>query len=84
MTRTIVYIDGFNLYYRSLKPLGHKWMNIQALASAVLPDSNQIAAVKYYTARVSGRLDPGAPARQHAYLRAFDSLPLVSFTTAIS
>jgi hypothetical protein len=53
-------------------------MNIHALSSAVLPASNQITAVKYYTARVSGRLDPGAPARQHAYLRALESLPHVS------
>jgi uncharacterized LabA/DUF88 family protein len=78
MTRTIVYIDGFNLYYRALGPLGHKWMNIHALSSAVLPAPNQITAVKYYTARVSGRLDPRNPARQHAYLRALESLPLVS------
>src|SRR5258707_2078982 len=78
MTRTIVYIDGFNLYYRVLRPLGHKWMNIHALSMAVLPASNQITAVKYYTARISGRLDPGAPARQHAYLKALESLPLVS------
>ena len=78
MTRTIDYIDGFNLYYRALKPLGHKWMNIDALSEAVLPASNRIAAIKYYTARVSGRTDPGAPARQHAYLRALESLPRVT------
>lgn len=78
MKRTIVYIDGFNLYYRALKPLGHRWMNIAALAAAVLPDSNQITAINYYTARVSGRVDQAAPARQHAYLRALGSLPLVA------
>jgi hypothetical protein len=78
MKRTIIYIDGFNLYYRALKPLGHKWMNIAALAAAVLPESNKITAINYYTARVSGRVDPAAPARQHAYLRALGSLPLVA------
>lgn len=78
MTRTIVYIDGFNLYYRALKPLDHKWMNVEALSKAVLPASNQITAINYYTARVSGRTDPGAPARQHAYLRALGSLPRVT------
>jgi hypothetical protein len=55
MARTIVYIDGFNLYYRALKPLGHRWMNIAALSEAVLPASSKITAIKYYTARVSGR-----------------------------
>src|ERR1700732_1433341 len=78
MKRTIVYIDGFNLYYRALKPLGHKWMNIAALSEAVLPASNQITAINYYTPRVSGRVDPTAPARQHAYLRALGSLPHVA------
>ncbi len=66
------------MYYRALKPIGHKWMNIDALSEAVLPASNRITAIKYYTARVSGRIDPGAPARQHAYLRALESLPRVT------
>src|SRR5271157_3002411 len=78
MARTIVYIDGFNLYYRALKPLGHKWMNLDALSQAVLPASRRITAIKYYTARISGRTDLGAPARQHAYLRALESLPRVT------
>lgn len=78
MARTLVYIDGFNLYYRALKGTAHKWLNIDALAQAVLPTANQVVGIKYYTARVSGRTDPTAPARQHAYLRALESLPLVS------
>jgi uncharacterized LabA/DUF88 family protein len=77
MSRTIVYIDGFNLYYRAARPLGHKWLNVAALAEAALPSTSKIVAVNYYTARVSGRVDPTAPARQHAYLRALESLPLV-------
>jgi NYN domain len=76
--RTIVYIDGFNLYYRALKGTPHRWLDIEALSAAVLPASHQIEAVKYYTAHVSGRTDPGAPARQHAYLRALATLPKVS------
>jgi hypothetical protein len=78
MIKTIVYIDGFNLYYRALKGTAHKWLNIVALAQAVLPEECSLAAIKYYTARVSGRTDRKAPARQHAYLRAIGSLPLVS------
>lgn len=76
--RTIVYIDGFNLYYRALKGTPHKWLDIEALSGAVLPAGHRIEAVKYYTARVSGRVDPGAPARQHAYLQALGTLPKVS------
>jgi hypothetical protein len=78
MSRTIVYIDALNLYYRALKRTAHKWLDLDALARAVLPASYQIIAINYYTANVSGRTDPGAPIRQHAYLRALKSLPLVT------
>ena len=80
MARTIVYIDGFNLYYRACRPSGHKWLDIAALSTAVLPPSAQITRINYYTARVSGRVDPTAPARQQVYLRALESLPLVKIT----
>jgi hypothetical protein len=56
--RTIVYIDGFNLYYyRLLKPEPKlRWLDLCALCQRVLRPENQIVKVKYYTARVSGRL----------------------------
>lgn len=75
--RTIVYIDGFNLYYRALQGTKHKWLDIAALSAAVLPENCKIEAICYYTARVSGRLDIDAPKRQHAYLRAIATLPNV-------
>ena len=78
MTRTIVYIDGFNLYYRALKGTSHKWLNIAAMSAAALPSNCQIEAINYYTAHISGRVDPGAPRRQHAYLRAIATLPNVA------
>lgn len=75
MARTIVYLDGFNLYYRALKGTAHKWLDVVAMSRATLPANAQVERVNYYTARISGRLDPTAPARQHAYLRALDTLP---------
>jgi uncharacterized LabA/DUF88 family protein len=75
--RTIVYIDGFNLYYRALKGTAHKWLDLEKLSTAVLP-GYQIDRINYYTARVSGRVDPQAPSRQHAYLRALETLPKVT------
>lgn len=80
MTRTIVYIDGFNLYYRALKGTPHKWLNLAALSAAVLPATSEIVGINYYTARVSGRTDPTAPARQQVYLRALGCLPGVKIT----
>ena len=78
VSRTIVYIDGFNLYYRALRGTSHRWLDIAALSAAALPSSSRIERVNYYTARISGRTDPTAPARQHAYLRALQNLPLVA------
>jgi hypothetical protein len=78
MARTIVYIDGFNLYYRALKGTAHKWLDIAAMSAACLPTGYQIQAINYYTAHISGRLDPTAPARQKTYLRALETLPKVA------
>ena len=76
--RTIVYIDGFNLYFRMLKDSpSRKWLNLKALCEAVLSSQNKVVAVKYYTARVSGRLDPDAPRRQKQYLDALRTVPEV-------
>lgn len=43
----------------------------------VLPAGHQIEKLKYFTARVSGAVDPGAPARQQQYLSALKTLPEV-------
>jgi hypothetical protein len=78
VTRTIVYIDGFNLYYRALKGTSHKWLDIAAMSQAALPADCRIEAINYYTAHISGRVDPTSPKRQHAYLRAIATLPKVT------
>jgi len=54
--RTIVYIDGFNLYYRALKGSRFKWLDLGALFQRVLSEKNQIVGIKYFTAKVSRRL----------------------------
>jgi hypothetical protein len=73
--RTIVYIDGFNLYYRLLRERPHlKWVNPLDLARGVLPKNN-IIKIRYFTARVSGRVDPDAPHRQQLYLDALATVP---------
>lgn len=69
--RTFVYVDGFNLYYRLLEKRPHlKWVDPKQLAERILSNQNRIVRVRYYTARVSGRVDPTAPARQQVYLDA--------------
>ncbi len=77
--RTIVYVDAFNLYFRLLekRPL-LKWLNIKKLAETLLNSTNRIVGVKYYSARVSGRIDTEAPARQQIYLDALGTVPEIS------
>ena len=69
--RTIVYVDGFNFYYGALKGTKWKWLDIPALFRAALSPQNEIAKVKYFTAKVQPTLaDPDVSARQEIYLRA--------------
>jgi NYN domain len=77
--RTNVYIDGFNLYYRLLKDNPRlKWLDLKALAKGLLQPQNRIQSVRYYTARISGRFDPSAPARQQVYLDALQTIPEIT------
>lgn len=77
--RTIIYVDGFNLYYRMLQRRPElKWLSIKRLAEKILKRSNRVVGVRYYIARVSGRTDPGAPARQQIYLDALATAPEIS------
>ena len=77
--RTIIYIDGFNLYYRLLrKKPDLKWLNLNALSKNILDTENDIIEVKYYTARVTGRVNPDTPRKQQIYLKALSTDPSVS------
>jgi len=72
--KTIVYIDGFNLYY-AIRSLGFKWLNLFKLSQTLLPKTHSIDLIKYYTAHVSGAADPDQPRRQHIYLSALKTVP---------
>ena len=74
--RTIVYIDGFNLYYGLLRFTCFKWLDVVAFADALLPhpELHDIASVKYFTARVNyDPLEPMARMRQEIYLSALSA-----------
>ena len=72
--RTRVYVDGFNLYYGALKGTPFKWLDPVELSRQLLPKECTVDRLRYFTARVSGVSDSGAPARQHAYLQALGTL----------
>jgi 6-hydroxy-3-succinoylpyridine 3-monooxygenase len=71
-SRTIVYIDGFNLYYGVLAQSSYRWLDLDLLAHRLRP-AEIIHKVKYFTAMVSG------PTRtnQEAYLKALSTKPRV-------
>lgn len=75
--RARVYVDGFNLYYRVLRGTPFKWLDPVRLATLLLPRDWTIYQLRYFTARVSRRLDPRASARQQVYLKAPATLPEV-------
>ena len=54
--RTNIYIDGFNLYYGSLKDTPYKWLDLKALFSRILNPDHTILAIKLYTAKVAASL----------------------------
>lgn len=66
--RTIVYIDGFNLFYGILKGSRYKWLDLKLLSEKLLPKHAEIVGINYYTAMVKG--SPGKLVKQEAYIRA--------------
>jgi 6-hydroxy-3-succinoylpyridine 3-monooxygenase len=70
--RSIVYIDGFNLYYGAIKGTQYKWLNLEDYFTR-LRQSDSIQRIYYFSALVTGP----SLANQQAYLRALATLPLV-------
>ena len=74
--RTIVYVDGFNLYYGCLKDSAERWLDVGALCERMLSSDSEIVGIEYFTARVKGRPgNPHAGQRQQTYFRALATVP---------
>lgn len=72
-----MYVDGFNLYYGSLKGRPYKWLNLEKMCELLLRRFD-VQRIRYFTALVKERPDNlHAPVRQQAYLRALGTLPSV-------
>jgi 6-hydroxy-3-succinoylpyridine 3-monooxygenase len=70
--RTIVYIDGFNLYYGALKSTSYKWLNLERYFRLLRPN-DELQKIRYFTAKIIG----SHAANQGAYWSALETLPLV-------
>jgi uncharacterized LabA/DUF88 family protein len=69
--RTFIYIDGFNLYYGSVKGTPLKWLDLKKFLQIVLHPKHSILSIKYFTALVSSPPhDQQKSIRQQIYLRA--------------
>lgn len=68
--RTIVYIDGFNLYHAidDLKDDSLKWLNLRALAESMLREGEHLHQVIYFSAYATHY--PSAYKRHRAYVKA--------------
>lgn len=78
--KTIVYVDGFNLYYGALRKTAYRWLDLAALCRLLLPQDD-VLQIKYFTALVHPRPnDPDQRARQETYLRALATIPNLSVT----
>lgn len=74
--RVIAYIDGFNLYYCSLKKTHNKWLDLVKLCEAMIKPDDELVAVKYFTAKISANKNSAAKSlRQQIYLEAISQNP---------
>jgi uncharacterized LabA/DUF88 family protein len=77
LTKTCIYIDGYNLYYSRLKGTKFKWLDLAALFRDCIlqqqdPNAN-VVAIKYFTAPVKAsyaRHGKDSEQAQTQYLRA--------------
>lgn len=77
---TIVYVDGYNLYYGRLRHTGFKWLDIFELFQNIVKVQNpasKVIKVKYFTAPVKANFSSHGQesmAAQNSYHRALEYL----------
>ncbi|MBA3976289.1 MAG: hypothetical protein C0504_18940 [Candidatus Solibacter sp.] len=69
---TVVYVDGFNLYYGALKGTPHRWLDLDGLFRRLRP-GDDIQQIRYCSAMVVGPTRPN----QEVYLKALATTPKV-------
>ena len=51
--RSIVYVDGFNLYYGAVRGTPHKWLNLSKFFRMLRP-ADDIRLIRYFSSLVTG------------------------------
>ncbi len=74
--KTIVYVDGFNLYYGCLRKTPYKWLDLYELFKnhLLIPDTD-LVEIKYFTAPIKAlnQANKLSPWRQQQYWRALNA-----------
>lgn len=81
MSRVVVYVDGFNLYFglKSARLKRLYWLDLVALAEKMLLPNQTLEHVHYFTARIrQNPTNAASVARQSDYLDALATLPRLS------
>lgn len=75
--RTIVFVDGYNLYYGLLRNSPYKWLDLYSLFQNHVLVQADVLEVRYYTAPIKARMsdDPDSTQRQRIYLEALRKMP---------
>ncbi len=82
--KTIVYVDGFNLYFGALKNTPYRWLNVAAMCQTLLP-GDEILRINYFTALVDPRPgDPDKRSRQQTFCERCQRFPSYRSTTVSS
>ena len=74
--RTMVYVDGFNLYYGLLRQYpAYKWLDLWKFSRSLVSPENDIVGIQYFTSRVNyDPKNPSAKEHQEIYLRALQKI----------
>lgn len=75
--KTIVYVDGYNLYYGLLRRSAFKWLDLYTLFQHHVLHDADVLEIRYYTSPVLARMcdDENSPQRQRTYLQALRKHP---------
>lgn len=78
MAKTIVYIDGFNLFYGLLQHQPNRWLDLLQFATLLVGPQYEVTSVKYFTSKSkSYPINHQSELSQHYYWQALTTLPKV-------
>ena len=82
--RTIVYIDGFNLFYGLLRNTPWLWLDLEKFVRSLLTEKYDIVAIKFFAARIhSDKFMQTSPHDQACYFEALMANPLIQIVEGV-